>query len=281
MDESVKEIMSKSDQVYALLIGYATTYGLKLLGAAVILLVGFWLTNRVTQVADTAFGRKDFDTTIRVYLSRILSVAFKVFVVITAAGVLGVETTSFVAVLGAAGLAVGLALQGSLANFAGGVLILVLRPFRVGDLIIAQGEEGVVSAIDVFYTTIIRADNRRVIIPNGPLIGNVITNSSAEPFRRVEVAVGISYSDSIDKAESVLLKLAADHPKVVKDPAPQVGMMRFGDSSVDLVFRAWCKHEDYVEVYFDLHRKTKSAFDSAGITIPFPQREVRTFTSAN
>lgn len=275
MEDSVGTIVTKTEIVYEQLIEYAMTYGLRVIGALTILFVGFWIANRVADVANNALDKKDFDATIRVYLARILGIVFKVLVVITAAGVMGVETTSFVAVLGAAGLAVGLALQGSLANFAGGVLILVLRPFKVGDSIIAQGSDGMVTAIDVFYTTLITPDNKRVIVPNGPLIGNVIVNTTAEPTRRVDVSVGISYSDSIDKVEQILLKIAANHPQVLKQPPPFVGVKQFGESSVDITFRVWCENMSYLDVYFDLHKKVKSEFDAAKISIPFPQREVR------
>lgn len=274
MEGSMENLVTKADLIYTRLIEYAMTYGFKILAALGILVVGFWIANRVQRFSDNALNKKDFDTTIRVYLSRILGITFKVIVVITAAGVLGVETTSFVAILGAAGLAIGLALQGSLANFAGGVLILVLRPFQVGDFIVAQGAEGIVTAIDVFYTTLITADNRRVILPNGPLIGNNIINSTAEPIRRVDISVGISYKDSIDKAEQILLGIAAQHPKVIKTPPPYVGVIRFGESSVDLTYRVWCNTADYWDVYFDMHKLTKSGFDAAKITIPFPQREM-------
>ncbi len=274
--ETVTDIMTKSEQIYLKLIEYAMAYGFKIIAAIIIVVVGFWLANRITRVLNNkGLDQKELDTTIIVYLTRIFNVALKILVVIVAAGVLGVETTSFVAILGAAGLAVGLALQGSLANFAGGVLILVLRPFRVGDLIVAQDQEGIVTTIDIFYTTLTRTDNRRVILPNGPLIGNVITNSTAELTRRVDVLVGIAYSDDVDKAEKILLDLAKQNPMVLAHPEPMVGILNFGDSSVNLTFRTWCKTDDYWPAYFDLHKQTKKALDAGGITIPFPQREIR------
>lgn len=275
VENSVKDVVLKSEVLYAQMIDYAMTYGLRIISALCIVLVGFWVANRLAQIASTALDKKDFDATIRVYLSRILAIVFKVLVVITAAGVMGVETTSFVAVLGAAGLAVGLALQGSLANFAGGVLILVLRPFQVGDDIASQGSDGTVTAIDVFYTTITTPDNKRIILPNGPLIGNVIVNLSAEPTRRVDIAVGISYSDSIDKAEQILLSIASKDERVLKNPGPFVGVRQFGESSVDITFRLWCKNPDYWPVYFQTLKRIKSEFDAAKISIPFPQREIR------
>jgi small conductance mechanosensitive channel len=275
MEDSVETIVTKTEMIYEQLIEYAMAYGLRIIAAIVILYVGFWIANRTAQLASSALDKKDFDATIRVYLARILGIVFKVLVVITAAGVMGVETTSFVAVLGAAGLAVGLALQGSLANFAGGVLILVLRPFKVGDFINSQGADGIVTAIDVFYTTMVTLDNKRVFLPNGPLIGNVIVNFSGEPTRRVDLAVGISYGESIDRVEKVLLNIASQHKLVHKTPEPFVGVSKFGESSVDLVFRVWCDNAVYWDVYHDVLKKVKSEFDAAKITIPFPQRETR------
>lgn len=279
MEQSVDQFVTQSELLYAKIAEDVVKYGFKVLAAIAILIIGFWLSNRVAKVANGSFVAKEIDTTIRVYLSRILGIILKIIVVITAAGVVGVETTSFVAVLGAAGLAVGLALQGSLSNFAGGVMILILRPFEVGDSIISQGEDGVVTAIDVFYTTIVRPDNRRVILPNGPLIGNVIINSTAEGRRRAEVAVGISYDSDVAKAEAVLLSLAHQHPKVLKDPPAMVGITGFGASSVDLVFRFWCLPEDHPSVQFELYKRTKTALEGVGISIPFPQREVRMLTN--
>lgn len=273
--ETVNDLMSKSEQIYVKMIEYAMAYGFKILAALIVLLVGFWMANRVTKMINRGLDQKDLDMTISVYLTRIFNVALKIMVVIVAAGILGVETTSFVAILGAAGLAVGLALQGSLANFAGGVLILILRPFRVGDFIISQDHEGVVTTIDVFYTTLTRLDNRRVILPNGPLIGNVITNSTAELTRRVDVSVGIAYSADVDKAEQLLLDIAKRHPLALKEPEPLVGILNFGDSSVNLTFRVWCKTDDFIPLSFDLHKQTKKAFEAGGISIPFPQREIR------
>lgn len=282
VDQSVGQISSQTEFLYHKFIEYSMLYGFKVIAAGLIFTVGFWLSNRVSKWAETAFLRKKLDTTIGVYLGRILNVVLKLMVIITAAGVMGVETTSFVALLGAAGLAVGLALQGSLANFAGGVLILVLRPFRVGDYIVAQGEEGFVHAIDIFYTTLTKNDNRRVILPNGPLIGGVIVNTSYEKTRRVEVSVGVAYESSIDKVEEILLNLAKKHPMVLPEPPPFVGVTSYGDSSVNIVFRVWCETINYWDLHFDMYKQTKSAFDAAGISIPFPQREMRiTYQSQN
>ncbi len=275
MEKSLGDIVTQTELIYAKAIEYALLYGVKALAALAVLVAGFWVANRLTKVLDVFFRTKNVDTTIGVYLSRIFNAGFKVLVVITAAGLVGVQTTSFIAVLGAAGLAVGLALQGSLANFAGGVLILLLRPFRVGDTVFVQGEEGVVSAIDVFFTTLTKNDNRRLILPNGPLIGGPIMNLSYEKNRRVEVRVGVAYDSSLQKVEDALLQMARKHPLVLQEPAPTMTIDRYGDSSIDIIFHVWTESAQHLVVRNDMYRQTKDAFDSAGISIPFPQREVR------
>jgi small conductance mechanosensitive channel len=186
----------------------------------------------------------------------------------------GIQTTSFVAVIGAAGLAVGLALQGSLSNFAGGVLILIFRPFRVGDVIQAQGEIGAVKEIQIFVTVLTNGQNRRVIIPNGPLANGNIINLTAEPYVRVDTTVGISYDADMKKARELLMDMAKNVPGVLAEPPPTVAVTELGDSSVNLVVRPYCAPADYWNVHFALVEATKNTLDSAGIAIPFPQRDV-------
>lgn len=275
LGDSIGEIMTQTELIYAKVIEYALLYGVKALFAILLLVGGFWLANRLTKVLDVSFRSKNVDPTIGVYLSRIFNAAFKILIVITAAGLVGVQTTSFIAVLGAAGLAVGLALQGSLANFAGGVLILLLRPFRVGDTVFVQGEEGVISAIDVFFTTLTKADNRRLILPNGPLIGGPIMNLTYEKNRRVELRIGVAYDSSLQKVEDTLLQMARKHPLVLQVPPPAFVVDRYGDSSIDIIFQVWTETANYPVVRNDMYRQVKEVFDLAGISIPFPQREIR------
>ncbi|MFK8138012.1 MAG: mechanosensitive ion channel family protein [Bdellovibrionales bacterium] len=268
------DLFEDSKHVAELIQEQLVTYGPKVVLAIVVAIVGFFLINKCTAILLKGLEKKDFDKSLRIYLGKILSMVLKILLLVSVAGMLGVNTFSFVAVLGAAGLAVGLALQGSLSNFAGGILLLIFRPFKVGDYVLAQGEEGTVTAIDVLNTTLTKLDNRRVILPNGALVGGNITNVSAEPIRRVDVKIGVGYNDSIPKAMEVLTGVANDNPSVISDPAPFVGVLGFGDSSVDLAFRSWCKQEDYWKVYFELHAKTKEALDANGISIPYPQRDV-------
>lgn len=202
------------------------------------------------------------------------------FTVIAALSKFGVQTASFVAVLAAAGLAVGLALQGLLANFASGVLLLIFRPFKAGDFIEAGGAQGVVQEISIFTTVLNSLDNRKIIIPNSGVTGGNITNFTANAARRVDLVAGISYTADMAKAKEVIQGMLAEQPKVLKDPAPTVEVVELADSSVNLVVRPWCKTSDYWDVYFSVTQAIKEALDAAGIAIPFPQRDVHLFQEA-
>lgn len=252
-------------------------YAPKLLLAIVTLLVGLWLINVVCKGVGFLLEKRDFDVSLRKWLTSIMSVALKACLLISVVSMIGVQTTSFIAILGAAGLAIGLALQGSLTNFAGGVLILVFKPYKVGDYIKTNGEEGFVEAIDVFYTFLRTVDSKHVILPNGPLANGNLVNYTKDEQRRVDLSVGISYNASFDDAEKVLLEMIKQDPRVLQDPAPFVGVTGYGDSSIDLTVRAWTTNENYWGVFFDLNKRIKPALDAGGISIPFPQRDVHLF----
>ena len=208
------------------------------------------------------------------FISSLTNIGLKALLLISVAGMIGIQTTSFIAVLGAAGLAIGLALQGTLANFAGGVMVLIFKPYKVGDLIQAQGHLGVVKEIHIFVTTLLSPEKKTIIIPNGAISNGDITNFTTEGEIRVDMTFGISYESNIKKAKEVLLKVMESHPKVLKDPAPFVGVSELADSSVNLAVRPHAKPEDYWTVYFDVYENGKIALDEAGITIPFPQMDV-------
>lgn len=255
----------------------AIQYGPKLVLAIITLIVGLWIINRFVATTNKHFTEKA-DPTLGSFMSSLLSVILKAVLIIAVASMVGIETTSFIAVLGAAGLAVGLALQGSLANFAGGVLILIFKPFKVGDLLEAQGHIGSVKEIQIFNTILKTGDNRIIIIPNGALSNSSMININQEATRRVDFVFGIGYSDDIDKAKSVLQDLAEKDQRVLKDPAPMIVLSALADSSVNFTVRLWVKTEDYWGVYFGMHEAVKKTFDEQGISIPFPQQDVHMHT---
>ncbi|MDP1520141.1 mechanosensitive ion channel family protein [Porticoccus litoralis] len=249
-------------------------YGFKVLMAIVILVVGKYVAKWLSKTVETMMRKKEVDVAIQHFVSALVYYALLVFVVIAALGQVGIQTASFIAVIGAAGLAVGLALQGSLANFAAGVLILMFKPFRVGDFVEVAGVAGAVSKILVFTTELNTGDNKRVIIPNGQVMGGTITNFSANDTRRVDLIMGISYGDDIDKAKAVLQEVVSADERVLQDPAPTIAVVELADSSVNFVVRPWVNKADYWGVYFGLTEAVKKRFDQEGISIPFPQTDV-------
>ncbi|MBK1873190.1 MULTISPECIES: mechanosensitive ion channel family protein [unclassified Marinobacter] len=253
------------------------TYAPKVLLAIVTLIIGMWLINRLVNVLDAKLGKKD--PTLNKFLCGLISVILKILLLVSVASMVGIATTSFVAIIGAAGLAVGLALQGSLGNFAGGVLILLFKPFKVGDAIEAQGFLGSVREITILYTIIDTFDNRRVVIPNGQLSNASLTNMSVYETRRCDMSFGIGYSDDIDKAKDIILRLISEDERALKDPAPLVVVGSLGDSSVNLTVRAWTKAGDLWPFNWAMQEAVKKAFDAEGISIPFPQRDVHLYKS--
>ncbi len=253
---------------------FLAAYGLRLVGAVAILIIGKIVAGLLRKLITRLLVRIKTDPAIISFTGTLVYVLILVFAVVAALSNLGVEMTSFIALIGAAGLAVGFALQGTLANFAAGVLILIFRPFRVGDWISAAGVLGRVEQIQIFETVLITADNIRITVPNGKTYGDVIQNITTLGTRRVEVEVGISYSSSIRKAHEILERLCREDERVLDDPAPQVVVSELGDSSVNFKVRPWTKSTDFWPVKFDLTRKIKETFDEEGIEIPFPQRVV-------
>lgn len=258
-----------------------TLYGGQVILALVALIVGWWIVNRISGAASRSLHSKMPDETLAKFLSSAIEIALKVLLVISVASMVGIETTSFIAVLGAAGLAVGLALQGSLSNFAGGVMVLIFRPIQVGEYISAQGHEGTVTDIGIFVTTLLTLDERTIILPNGPLANGSITNYSRNETRAVEIAIGISYSDNIKTAKEAMEKVILADPRVLKDKGNVVAVTDLGESSVDFMVRAFVKTDDYWSFFFDARPMLKEAVESAGATIPFPQRDVNLFQQAS
>jgi small conductance mechanosensitive channel len=249
-------------------------FGLKLIAALAIFVIGRWVARWLSRLLEKGMDKAGTDHTLIVFLRNIVYVGLMVFVILAAVGQLGVQTTSFLAVLGAAGLAVGLALQGSLANFAAGVLIIVFRPFKVGDYIEAGGVAGTVKAISIFTTTLHTPDNKVVIVPNAQVNSGTITNYSANETRRVDMVFGVGYGDDLDKVRSVIEQVLAADDRVLKEPAPLIAVSELADSSVNFNVRPWVNAPDYWGVYFDTHEQIKKRFDQEGISIPFPQQDV-------
>jgi len=252
----------------------AMLYGVQLILALAIFIVGKWVVKRIASIVQRILAKNNVDPAIEHFVSSLVSWTLLFFVVIASLGQLGIQTASFVAILGAAGLAVGLALQGSLANFAAGVLILIFRPFKVGDFIEVAGVSGVVQKIQIFTTELHSPDNKKIIVPNGGVISGNITNYSANETRRVDMVFGIGYSDDIDAAKAVLQSVVASEPRVLGVPAHTIAVVELADSSVNLVCRPWVNTADYWDVYFNITEAAKKALDAQGISIPFPQRDI-------
>ncbi|UJX26635.1 mechanosensitive ion channel [Pseudoalteromonas sp. CF6-2] len=265
------------EKVYNQAIELLMLYGPKFILAILVLVIGWWLIGRIANMAEKSMNRVKFEAGLTHFLVSFISVILKILLLISVASMIGIETTSFIAMLGAAGLAVGMALQGSLANFAGGVLILFFKPFKVGDVIEAQGYMGKVVEIQIFVTVLLTYDNEKIIIPNGALSNGCVKNKFAEPTRRVDIEFGISYGDDVHKAREVLMGVLNDYELVLKDQdakKPVVHVSQHGDSHIGMLVWAWVNSENYWLVYFGLYEKVKIAFDAADITIPFPQRDV-------
>jgi len=245
---------------------YLATYGLQVIAAIVIFAIGRWLAKLISKLVAKGLAKAKLDKTLANFVQNLCYIALLIFVIVAALERLGVETTSFIAVVGAAGLAIGLALQGSLANFASGVLMLVFKPFRVGDFVEVAGT--------IFNTVLAAPDNVRVIVPNAQVTGGNILNYSVNGTRRVDLVVGVSYEDDLRKAQEVIEQVLAGDDRVLKEPAPTVAVSELGDSSVNFVVRPWVKSADYWDVYFDITAKVKLALDQNGISIPYPQRDV-------
>jgi small conductance mechanosensitive channel len=256
------------EKIKAILFEYAPN----VLTALAILIVGLYVIKLIVKASRKIMQKSGVDVTLQKFLGNLLGWGLKILLLITVISRLGVETTSFAAILAAAGLAVGLALQGSLANFAGGVLIMIFKPFKINDLIEVQGELGVVKEIEIFTTKLKGLTNREIIIPNGTLSNGNIINYSTEGTRRVDLTFGVSYDADIKQTKDVLMNVLTSHPKVLKDPAPAVTVSELADSSVNFAVRPWCATDDYWDVYFDITENTKIALDKAGIEIPYPHQ---------
>lgn len=256
------------------LVTVVTDYGLRIVAALAILLVGKWIASWLRSVFRKSMQKRKVDAALTGFLSSILYALLMIAVVITAVSQLGVQTTSFIAVLGAAGLAVGLALQGSLSNFASGVLIILFRPFRAGDFVEVGGVMGVIDEIGILMTNMHSIDNKAIIMPNSQILGAHIINFTANSTRRCDMVFGISYGDDIDKAKEIFRSVVEADERCLQDPAPTIAVSELGDSSVNFIVRPWVKAEEYWAVYWDMQETMKKRLEAEGLSIPFPQRDV-------
>ncbi|WP_371876100.1 mechanosensitive ion channel family protein [Pleionea sp. CnH1-48] len=253
---------------------YVIPYGIKVIMAILIFVIGKMVVKAITKVLIKVMKKAKTDDILIDFISGIIGSLLMLFVIIAAIGQLGVDTTSLVALIGAAGLAIGLSLQSSLQNFASGVMLIVFRPFTSGDFVEVAGIAGIVEKITIFSTQLRTPDNKEMIVPNGKIYGDVITNYSAKPTRRVDMVFGIGYGDDIKKAKEVLESILEEDERILKDPAYVVAVSELADSSVNFVVRPWVNAADYWNVFFDTHEKVKLRFDAENISIPFPQMDI-------
>jgi len=250
------------------------TFGPRLIGALLTLLIGWWIITIIQKVLRNSFEKREMEPSLRGFLNSIIGILLKTMLLISAIGMVGVEMTSFIAILGAVGLAIGLALSGTLQNFAGGVMILLFKPFKTGNYIEAQGHSVTVNEIQIFNTILKTPDNKTIIIPNGGLSTGSMINYSTEPRRRVDFLFGIGYGDDVDKAREVLKKLIDEDERILKVPEPFIAVKELGDSSVNLTVRVWAEAKNYWGIHFDMTEKVYKTFDKEGLNIPFPQMDV-------
>ena len=269
------EYMEKLIEVITL---WITTYSLKIAAAVVIFIIGKWLSRKITMLLTKLLEKNNIDVTLIKFLESIVYYILLIVVLIAAAGQLGINTTSFLTIVGAAGLAIGLALKDSLSNFASGFMLIMFHPFRVGDFVSVGGVTGTVQAVDIFNTTIHTPDNQKVIVPNSNITSDIITNVTANDTRRVDLVIGIGYDDDIAKAKNTLADIIKDEKRILENPAAKIAVSELADSSVNFVVRPWVKTSDYWDVYFDLTEKIKITFDSEGISFPYPQQDVHLFS---
>jgi small conductance mechanosensitive channel len=263
------------DQVYSWLI----ENGINLITGIVILIAGLWIISILTRSFSKLMEKRDLNPSLRPFLKSLFNVTLKILLVITVMSMVGIQMTSFIAILGAAGLAVGMALSGTLQNFAGGVIILILKPFKVGDYITAGGHSGTVNEIQIFNTILKTIDNKTIILPNGSVANNSIINFSAEATRRVDLEFGIGYGDDIDKAKEILWNIIKNDERILKEPEALIAVKELANSSVNIAVRVWVKAENYWPYFWDIHERVKKEFDKNGVSIPFPQTDVHLYNT--
>jgi small conductance mechanosensitive channel len=266
------------DKILETITVWFTTYSIKIVAAILIFIIGKWLCRRIANLLIKIMEKNNIDVTLVKFLGSIVYYTLFIVVMIAVAGQLGINTTSFLTIIGAAGLAIGLALKDSLSNLASGVMLIMFRPIKIGDFVDVGGVTGTVQSIDIFNTTIHSPDNQKHIVPNASITSGVITNVTANDNRRVDLVIGIGYDDDIAKAKGILEAIIKKEERVLENPATNIAVSELGDSSVNFVVRPWVKTSDYWDVYFDLTEEIKITFDKEGISIPYPQQDVHLFS---
>lgn len=274
---AIEQQVTLANKYFDKAIDFGFEFAPKLAGGIIVLVIGLWFTNIVTKAVERSLHKSKIDQSLVPFLKSLTNIALKVLVVITVMGIIGIQMTSFVAIIGAAGLAIGMALSGTLQNFAGGIIILILKPFKLGDFIEAQGFTGTVKEISIFSTMLNTPDKKLVIIPNGPLSTGALINYSAEPTRRVDWTFGIAYGDDVENFKRALNDFIAQDDRILKDPAPFMGLSALADSSVNFTVRVWVDGPDYWDVFFDMNEKVYTRFDDYNLNIPFPQMDFNVY----
>ena len=260
--------------LYNKALDFSLNFGPKVIGAIIVLIIGLWIVKKTTKSISKLMQKRNIDASLRPFLTSLIGSIFKALLIISVMNMIGIEMTSFIAILGAAGLAIGMALSGTLQNFAGGVMLLIFKPFKVGDFIEAQNYMGIVSEIQIFNTFLTTVDNKTIIIPNGGLATSSMTNFSTQETRRVDFLFGIAYGDNLNKAKSIITTIAVNDQRILNDPEPFVRMSEMADSSINITARFWVKSSDYWDVYFDTMEDVYKQFTNQGINIPFPQMDI-------
>ena len=270
----MENLSTHASEIIKMLSGYVTEYGLRLLGAIVVLVIGLWIIKIIVKNSQRLMNKSKIDDSLSSFLKSMINILLKILLFISVMSMIGIQMTSFIALLGAASLAVGMALSGNLQNFAGGVLILIFKPFKVGDFISAQGYSGSVKEIRIFLTVLTTPDNKTIFIPNGPLSNGSLTNFSSQPQRRVDWSFGIAYGDDYDTAKKMLLDMINEDKRIFSDPEPFVALGELADSSVNITMRVWVNAVDYWGVYFDMNENFYKNAGKFNLSIPFPQMDV-------
>lgn len=270
----MENLSTHASEIIKMLSGYVTEYGLRLLGAIVVLIIGLWIIKILVKSSQRLMIKGQIDVSLSSFLKSLIDILLKVLLIISVMGMMGIQMTSFIALLGAAGLAVGMALSGTLQNFAGGVMILIFKPFKIDDFITAQGYSGVVKEIRIFVTVLTTPDNKTIFIPNGPLSNGSLTNFSTQSQRRVDWSFGIAYGDDFDTAKKMLFDMIKEDKRILSNPEPFVALGELADSSVNITVRAWVNATDYWGVYFDMNENFYKNASKFNLSIPFPQMDV-------